>query len=223
MPDPTAQSTRSRCGSARATPKTAPAADQIRWDAGRVADLTDDAVKIKPVWLAAGDIPRFETAVAQQAKDGELDLALVASRAWDTLGVESLTPLNPLFIVNTDELVAEVVTGPVKESLLAGLNDAGVVGWGLWPEGLRHAFGFGSPLNAPAEYAGTLIRPAHKETTVEMFRALGADMTHGAVDPGEQRGAESAYRLAPAGEATANVVFYPKINSLVVNDKVDWL
>lgn len=201
--------------------RTAPAADQIRWYARRVADLTDDAVKIKPVWLAAGDIPGFETAVAQQASDGELDLALVASRAWDTLGVDSLRPLNAPFLVNTDELVAEVVTGPVQESLLAGLDDAGVVGWGLWPEGLRHPFGFGAPLNAPADYDGTLIRAPYSETTRQMFRTLGADTTDGAVDPAEQRGAESAYRLAPAGEATANVVFYPKINALVVNDNID--
>jgi TRAP-type C4-dicarboxylate transport system substrate-binding protein len=202
-------------------PETAPAADQIRWFTKRLDKLTDGAVTIKPVWLAAGDVPHFETAVAEQAIDGDLDLAVVASRAWDTVGATSLTPLNAPFLVDTDEIVNEVVTSPVKDGLLAGLPDVGVVGLGLWPEGLRHPFGFGDPLDSPEDYDGTLIRAPYSETTRQMFRALGADTTDGAADPKEQRGAESAYGIALAGEATANVVFYPKINTLVLNADVE--
>jgi TRAP-type C4-dicarboxylate transport system substrate-binding protein len=201
--------------------KTAPAADQIRWFAKRVGELTDGAITIKPVWLAAGDVQRFETAVAEQAIDGDLDLALVATRAWDAVGVETLAPLNAPFLVSSDELVARVVDEPIQHDLLAGLPEVGVVGIGLWPEGLRHPFGFGEPLNEPGDYDGTLIRAPYSATAQAMFRALDAKTTDGAPDPSRQRGAESAYRLAPAGVATANVVFYPKINALVANAELE--
>jgi TRAP-type C4-dicarboxylate transport system substrate-binding protein len=201
--------------------KTAPAADQIRWFVKRAAELTGGAVTIKPVWLAAGDERHFETAMAHQAIDGDLDLALVASRAWDTVGVRTLTPLNAPFLVTSDELVAQVVADPIQGDLLSGLPEAGVVGLGLWPEGLRHPFGFAEPLDGPGDYDGTLVRAPYSRTTREMFRALGARTTDGAPDPSTQRGAESAYRLAPAGTATGNVVFYPKVNALVANAEVE--
>ena len=96
--------------------KDAPAADQIRYFAKRAGEVSGGAITVKPVCLAAGDVAHFETAMAQQAIDGDLDLALVASRAWDTVGVNSLTPLNAPFLVNTDELVSEVVSVPSRTS-----------------------------------------------------------------------------------------------------------
>src|SRR5690349_1736592 len=53
-----------------------------------------------------------------------------------------------------------------------------------------------------------------------MFRALGARTTDAAPDPESQRGAESQYSAAPAGTATGNVTFFPKVNVLVVNGDV---
>ena len=111
-------------------------------------------IRIKPVYLAAGHVAKFEPVVAQQAIDGDLDLALVAARAWDTVGVRTLSPLQAPFLVTSDELMAQVVADPIQDDLLAGLPEVGVVGLGLWPEGLRHPFGFGAPLNEPADYDG---------------------------------------------------------------------
>lgn len=201
--------------------KNAPSGDQIRWFAKRVDELTDGQIRIKPVYLAAGHVADFEPVVAKQAIDGDLELALVASRAWDTLGVRTLSPLQAPFLITSDEHTARVVSGPIEEDLLADLTEIGVVGLGLWPEALRHPFGFGAPLNEPADYAGALIRAANSEATKEMFRALGSRTTTAAPDPSSQRGAESAYRLAPAGTATANVVFFPKVNALVANADAD--
>ena len=147
--------------------KTAPAADHIRWFAKRVDDLTDGRVRIKPVWLAAGDVEHFETSMAQKTIDGDLDLALVATRAWDTVGVKTLTPLNAPFLVTSDELVAQVVSEPIRDDLLTGLPEVGVVGIDLWPEGLRHPFGFAEPLNGPSDYEGALIRAPYSRTTEE--------------------------------------------------------
>ena len=95
------------------------------------------------------------------------------------------------------------------------------MGLDMWPEGLRHPFGFGAPLNDPGDYDGGLIRAPYSQATKDMFRALGAKTTNAAPDPTTQRGAESQYSAAPAGTATANVVFFPKINVLVANAEVE--
>ena len=201
--------------------KDAPSAGQIRWFAKRVAELTDGAITIRPVYLAAGHIARFEPVMAQQAIDGDLDLAVVAARAWDSVGVRTLAPLQAPFLVTSDEAMADVVADPIQDALLAGLPEVGVVGLDMWPEGLRHPFGFAAPLNEPGDYDGGLIRAPYSHATKDMFRSLGARTTNGAPNPTTQRGAESQYSAAPAGTATANVTFFPKINVVVANAEVE--
>ncbi|MCY4726280.1 hypothetical protein NYO98_08320 [Nocardioides sp. STR2] len=199
----------------------APSADQIRWFAKRVEELTDGTITITPLYQAAGSTTRFETAMARKVIAGDLDLAVVASRAWDSVGVRTLSPLQAPLLITSDEAVAEVVTDPMQDDLLAGLPEVGVVGLDMWPEGLRHPFGFASPLNEPRDYAGGLIRAPYSRATRDMFRALDAMTTAGSPDPATQRGAESQYSAAPAGTATANVVFFPKINVLVANAEAE--
>ena len=199
----------------------APAAAQITHFAEEVARLSDGSITVHPDWHAAGEgVPHWDQAVARLAVRGDLDLAMVPARAWDALGVTSLTALNAPFLVDSDELTAKVVSGDLADDLLAGLPAAGVVGFGLFPEGLRHPFGFGAPLRGPADYDNGLVRSPHSRTTRAVFAALGARVTEADVDPSTQRGAESSYALTPAGVATGNVVFYPKVNSLVVNQEV---
>ena len=151
--------------------KDAPAADQIRYFAKRAGEVSGGAITVKPVWLAAGDVAHFETAMAQQAIDGDLDLALVASRAWDTVGVNSLTPLNAPFLVNTDELVSEVVSGPVQDELL-----------------VRTAAG---RRRGPRDVAGGTAAPVRFRAAPERAGGLCKSTDPGAVledDPGHVRG-----------------------------------
>ncbi|RYP87068.1 hypothetical protein EKO23_07295 [Nocardioides guangzhouensis] len=198
-----------------------PAGAQITHFAEEVARLSDGSISVHPDWHAAGDgVPHWDQAVARMAARGDLDLAMVPARAWDALGVTSLTALNAPFLVDSDELTAAVVAGDLADDLMSGLEDAGVVGFGLFPEGLRHPFGFGEPLRGPTDYDGELVRSPHSRTTRAVFAALGARVTEADVDTSTQRGAESSYALTPAGVATGNVVFYPKVNSLVVNEDV---
>jgi hypothetical protein len=63
---------------------------------------------------------------------------MIPARAWDTEGVTSLRALHAPFLVTSDELVAEIVDGELADELLAGLEDVGVTGLALLPEGLRH-------------------------------------------------------------------------------------
>ena len=58
-----------------------PAADQIEELARRAAELSDGAVRIEPVWHAAGEGPDWDQRVARMVTSGELDMGLIPSRA----------------------------------------------------------------------------------------------------------------------------------------------
>jgi TRAP-type C4-dicarboxylate transport system substrate-binding protein len=194
-----------------------PASDQIEEFARRVTELSDAAIRIEPVWHAAGDGPDWDQRVARLVVGGDLDMGNIPARAWDTEGVTSLQALNTPFLITTDELAAEVITSSIADEMLAGLDEIGVVGLTLLPEDLRHPFAFDSPLLGPDDYAGASIRTPTSAVTAAVFEALGATVTDDEPNTISQAGMESAYVLAPKGTATGNVTFYPKVNTIVVN------
>jgi TRAP-type C4-dicarboxylate transport system substrate-binding protein len=198
-----------------------PAAEQIEHFAARVAELSGGTIQIEPQWEAAGrNTPDWDQVVARQVTSGELDMGNIPSRAWDTEGVNSLRVLNAPFLITSDELVDEVVSSDLADEMLSGLEEAGVVGLGLLPEGLRHPFGLGSALLGPEDYDGAVIRSPTSATVEAMFSALGASVTDGQVDQEIHAGMESGYQFDPQGSGTGNVAFFPKVNALVINAEI---
>ena len=194
-----------------------PSGEQIEHFAEAVAARSDGAIVIKPVWRAAGEgIPRWDQAVAEMVMAGELDMALVPSRAWDDLGVTSLTALNAPFLVDSDELTDRLID-ELSGDLLAGLADAQVVGLDMFREGMRHPFGYDTPLLSADDYKGETVRAPYSRTVEAVLDALGARLTDEPEDPAVQRGSESSFALAHGGTVTGNVTFYPKVNTLVIN------
>jgi hypothetical protein len=93
--------------------------------------------------------------------------------------------------------------------VLSGLDEVGVVGLALLPEGLCHPLGFEAPLIGPADYAGKTIRAPTSNTTAALFDALGATVNDEPPDARTHAGMESSF-LSPVGTATGNVSSYPK-------------
>lgn len=199
----------------------APGAQQIQHFAADVSRLSQGALEIKPVWHADGEgTPHWDQAVAHLVMQGGLDLAMVPSRSWDDLGVDSLRALTAPFLVTTDTLTARIVSDDsLTAQLTSGLPKVGVTALGLYPEGLRHPFGFDHPLRGVADYRNGVVRAAWSRTANATFEALGATTSDDLPDTETMVGAESSYRLSPAGTATGNVVFYPKVNVLVLGDQ----
>jgi TRAP-type C4-dicarboxylate transport system substrate-binding protein len=201
--------------------------------ARHVDELSDGSITVEPVWRAAGDPAPddWDQTVARMVVTGELDLGLIPTAAWDTEGVTSLRALNAPFLVDSDALAADVVTGPLAHELLGGLEEVGVTGLALVPEGLRHVFSFGDPLSSPDDFAGTTIRSPRSDTVYALFEALGAtaDDPQGsdfdaAVDSGTLAGVESSFARAgslPGSQqvAVGNLTLFPKVESLVANSE----
>ena len=207
------------------------ATDAMKTFAREVETLSDRKLRIKLVWKAAGMARAWDQRVARKVIAGDLDMGMIPARAWDTEGVTSMRALHAPFLVTSDELAREVVTDELADEMLAGLDELGLVGLALIPEGLRHPVGFGKPLLSPADYSGITIQTPRSETGYALFRALGAtpqdfngDGYQAAVRSGAVQGEDLSFVLAKtllsAGVFTGNVTFSPKVNSLVVNREV---
>ncbi|HZQ64954.1 MAG TPA: TRAP transporter substrate-binding protein DctP [Gaiellaceae bacterium] len=212
-------------------PPDRPESPTIEEFARRVATLSHGSLRVKIVWLAGGGP---EVPVAAMVRDGRLDAAFVATRVWDEEGATSLEPLQAPFLIRSQALENRVATSPLATTMLAGLDRAGVTGIALVPAALLHPFGFGRALRAPRDFAGALLRAPQSRMTDRLVRALGArsapldaDAFNVAVRRGTVAGTEWYLELGatlPTGKgpttATGNVVFYPKVHSLVVNRAV---
>jgi TRAP-type transport system periplasmic protein len=219
-----------------------PDAEQILHFADQVAERSDGRIRIEPVWGVGGDendadpadYPGWDQLVARAVAAGDLDLAHVPARAWDTEGVTSLRALTAPLLLISEELIAEVVTSDLANDLLAGLQDVGVVGLGLPPESLRRLFAFGDPPASATPWAGGIVRAPRSATTYAFLEALGGepdDLAGGdfrrfeeAVRDGTVVAAESAFgfvgTLPEPVTGLSGPPLFPKVNTLVANADV---
>jgi TRAP-type C4-dicarboxylate transport system substrate-binding protein len=196
--------------------------------AEQVQSISDGRIRVEVTWNIGRDQHSWDQLTAQQVIDGEFELGLVPARAWDVLGVTTLQALQAPFLVTSDAALDAVVSDPVAVEMLAGLDEIGVTGLGLFPEGLRHPAGYSGPLREPADFSGVGVRAARSELTWEMLEALGAepldvdsDEEAAAFESGDLGGAETSAAYLPLlprpGVMTANLTPYPKANVLVAN------
>ena len=149
--------------------------------ARQVQRLSGGDVTIDLVW-EAGRLPDeqvppegVDQVVAAMVQDGELDLGMIPTRAWDTLGVPTLQALNAPFLVTTDELTEQVTGGELAEEMLAGLDEIGLTGLALFPDALRHFFAFGDAIRAASDVEGRTIRAAPFRHDVRADRGPGRE------------------------------------------------
>lgn len=198
-----------------------------------LAKLSDGAVRVEPVYEAAGHAPRYDQVVADLVRSGRVELAVVPSRAWDAYGVRSLQALQAPFLIQDQATLDDVTSGELVTPMLRGLRAIGVEGLALLPQGFRHPFGFARPLRSPRDFAGATIRAPHSEATYALLRALGAQPTdfsgdelRRAIRDGRLAGAESAFDLAAPTlhgslpTATGNITFFPNVDVLVAGSTV---
>jgi TRAP-type C4-dicarboxylate transport system substrate-binding protein len=171
----------------------------------------DPTITVEPMFQAAED----EEAAIKLVQAGDAELGLVATRAWDLVGVDSMRAINTPFLIDSTELLDQVVSGDQAAAMMKGLDAAGMTGLTMLPESLRHPFGTeAAPLGA-ADYEGATIRSPHSTTSWDVLGALGAKPMY------EEDGytiAESQYDQAPAPEGTGNVTLFAKADVLVISD-----
>jgi TRAP-type C4-dicarboxylate transport system substrate-binding protein len=194
---------------------------QVAHFAEEVARRSGGTIRIDPVWdVTPNGAHNWDQTVARGVAHGTWDMGLVPGRAWDVLGVDSLRALNTPFLITSGAALQAVLDSGLRGDLLAGLPEAGVTGLDLFPDQLRHPFGYDRALLGADDYTGQSIRAPTSDTVSEVFAALGATTTDDDPDSVRQRGDESSYSLAQGHIATGNVTLYPKTDTLVVRTAV---
>jgi TRAP-type C4-dicarboxylate transport system substrate-binding protein len=187
----------------------------------QVKTLSHGNITVEPVWDAGADTEAgFERGVIQLVRNGEADLGLAASRAWDPEIFPNLQALQAPFLITDDALAEAVATSDVATRIIDSLSPGGVVGLTLWPEDLRHPFSVDSakPLLSPEDFAGLNIRTTDTGVSEQLMKALGGNPIFEASDyQGAESGLLQGATLTGRPAATGNVVFFPKYQILFAN------
>lgn len=186
-------------------------------------------IRIAENWRVTGTRREldYERGIVGDVRSGKVPLGIVGVRVWDTLGVGSFQALVAPFLVESLALEGRALRSPLASEALAGIRRDGVVGIALVPGRLRRPFGITRMLVGPDDYRGRKIAIRLGDVAEGTFRALGAtpkpfipvDFTgfDGAeTDPLTitQNGWDQGVR-----GLTANVAFWPKAQTIVMNRK----
>jgi TRAP-type C4-dicarboxylate transport system substrate-binding protein len=207
-----------------------PASDDVEEFARQVDDLSGGVLRVEILWEAHEQVvsendPYPFRALVRMLQDGKAEVALIPNGFLTEFGVTSLRALKAPFLVTSEALAEAIATSELAQEMLAGLDDAGMVGFALLPETMRHPVGFEQAFQALSDFDGAVLRTLDSDTDV-LLRALGADgiaLNGGgfgqAVAAGEVDGADSAFAqfasLPTLGTFTANITFSTKFNVLV--------
>lgn len=205
----------------------APYADEVEHFAKSVETMTDGSLHVDIVWTATGPhTAQSEKDLANMVSKGDIDLAIVPTRVWDQLGVTTLQALQTPFLIDSLGLVNKVVSSDMADEMMAGLGAVGVDGLALWPDSMRHPISFGAPLLTAGDFRGAKLLTPLSDMSNRLAAALGVEPVNppdwgAAVAAGEMEGAESAFvwsnALPAFGTFTANITFFPKVNSVAAN------
>lgn len=197
--------------------------------ARRIRHATSGSVVVDVTNEGTETPKRWNQALAERARKGDLDLALVQAQSWDALGVDSLSVLFVPFLIRDEEVLDAIATSALADDLLAGLEGTGVSALALLPGGLRRIVAEDGPVTLPAELEGRGVRVAYSETTWAIFAELAArPMEPNGEDEGVARrngtftALDTTFALADshysAPQAIADVSTHPLAFTLVAND-----
>jgi TRAP-type C4-dicarboxylate transport system substrate-binding protein len=171
----------------------------------------------------------YDKATIADVQAGKVQLAKVAARAYDTVGVTSFQALLAPLLIDNQTLEQRVLESDLAGQLLAGTGKLDLVGLAVLPTRLRKPLGLSRPLVRVEDYRGARISVREGEVAKATFTALGA--TPVATVPGGPLagldGIEADLGVIKGNEydqqakaVTANVTLWPKPVTVVINRKV---
>ncbi|MDX6689486.1 MAG: TRAP-type transport system periplasmic protein [Solirubrobacteraceae bacterium] len=174
----------------------------------------------------------YEKATIADVRARKVDLASIPARAYDTVGVNSFQGLLAPFLIDNYALQRKVLAGDLPDKILAGVKPLGVVGVGLLPGPLQSILSIGTPMLGPFDFRGQPIAIEPSKLAGSTFRALGTTTNappSGSGDDNIRRNgleldlvaivANRANQITADETLTSNVMFWPRVTSVVVNDK----
>jgi TRAP-type C4-dicarboxylate transport system substrate-binding protein len=185
-------------------------------------------IRIEGDWRPSD--PNYETDLIKDVQAGKAQLGVIASRAFDTVGIDSFQALQAPFLIDSIALERKVLDSGIPGVMLQGLRPYGLVGLGILLGPLRRPLGLTRPLLAASDYQGARIGIRPSGVTAAIFHALGAiPVTQKRSSSGQSTagltGIEGHADLIDSGFAipgailTGNVVFEPRPDVIFMNQR----
>jgi len=187
------------------------------------------------VQLPAQQTADGESAVIREVEQGTPPIGWIPTRAWDAVGSSTFAALQAPFLISNYAVLQMVLQDPVALGMVAGTRPSGVRTLGLAAVDLHVPLGARRPFVSPSDFAGATLRiPSNSRLTASILAALGATSASiasgadliGALTSGTVDGAVTSpgYVLqngyyGAAKYLTANLVFFPYVGSIGINEK----
>jgi len=201
----------------------------------RVAAVSEGRLRIR-VTSEWGDFaPDGDQRIARDVATGNADLAWVATRVFDTLGVTSFQALTAPMLIDSYALQNAVLASDIPSQMLRGLEPLGVTGLAVLAGGLRRPIAAKRPLLAPADWRGVKVVKVNSTAQVNAIKALGANPVSLNRGPGGPTRSEAlatgeidafeinllgwllATDVSRAPHVSANVILWPTTMVLMAN------
>jgi TRAP-type C4-dicarboxylate transport system substrate-binding protein len=170
----------------------------------------------------------YDRGTIADVRSGRVDIAKIAARSWDEVGVMSFRALVAPLLVDSYRLEQRVFASDLPARMLPAVEKLDLVGLAVLPGLLRKPLGVKRILRRPSDFAGARIGIRPGGVARMTFDALGSESL--AYVPGDSAevsrldGAEldvdvikgSDYNRG-AGGLTANVNLWPRVLTLVMN------
>ena len=146
----------------------------VDYFAQRVEELSGGDLRIQSVDEWGNSASDAEQQVVRDVSTGEVDLGWVGTRAFDALGVESFQALTAPMLIDSYTLQDAVIESGIAQEMMQRLDELGVVGLGVLPDGLRKPIGVSGPIVGLADWRGIAFATLRSDGQAEAIRALGA-------------------------------------------------
>jgi TRAP-type C4-dicarboxylate transport system substrate-binding protein len=172
----------------------------------------------------------YDRATVGDVRVGKVDLAEVAVRPLDELGVHDFEAVTAPFLVDGFALEQKLLASPLTDRMLPAVRRVGVEGLAMLPGELRRPFGLTRRLLQPSDYRDAVIGIRPSRLAAATLRTLGASTrgyTSHELPPFVFDGAELDLVTLEGNEydiegssLTANVAFWPNASVVVANGNV---
>ncbi|MET0640937.1 MAG: TRAP transporter substrate-binding protein DctP [Jiangellaceae bacterium] len=198
----------------------------------KLEEVSGGRIKVEVTTKYGQSAPEAESDLVEAIASGEVDGGWPSTRAFANAGITGLEAVEAPMTLTSYAAEKALVSGPVADKLLAKLEGTGVLGLDLAVGPLRRPFAAEAPLLGPKDWAGATFRVYNSPVQTDAVRLLGATPVNlglGWIDEvraGRLRAVEfdiaqyaAMGQTTEAGNVTANVVLWPKVFVLSINQK----